>query len=62
MLICPILQDEESALLEQALKMSMADDAEAGASGGGDIPMADSMSEELALGTCIRYVRNWCNC
>ncbi|CAM6089422.1 unnamed protein product [Calypogeia fissa] len=43
------LMDEETALLEQALAMSMVDDADAGASGGGDIPMADSMSEELAL-------------
>lgn len=47
------MQDEETALLEQALAMSMVDDAEAGAPGGGDIPMADSMSEELALGTFV---------
>jgi hypothetical protein len=57
-----VLQDEETALLEQALAMSMADDAEAGASGGRDIPMGDAMSEELALGTCYLLCVEFCRC
>ncbi|KAG6551755.1 hypothetical protein Mapa_006846 [Marchantia paleacea] len=46
----PDFMDEESALLEQALKMSMAESAAAAAAqGAGDVTMGDGMSEDLAL-------------
>lgn len=61
-----LLQDDDTALLEQALAMSMAEAAQAAAAAGGptvaDISMAESGGDDqdLAYGrTSCDYARHW---